>query len=244
MTEERIKNKILHRLGDKLVQVELDSEDWDEIFDDSYRWWNARKGITKKYVLSLSPDVTEYQMPLDCKGLVEYIPPSESDDSITSDAIDPFDVTTNIANATLGQHKPIDYVLTDIYHDMLKSVYNGESSTWLDFSSVDSTSGPTLVVSPSPSESKVAVVYYNSSVFGQEQVNYLYPIDLEIFLEVVECHAKIVVGRKRSKFSDYQIPGGIVTLDGVALIDDANEKLEKLHERIMDSQSPTPFITG
>jgi hypothetical protein len=246
MTQTQITAKILHRLGNKLVKVELDTEDWDEIFDDSYRWWVVRKGLTKRHIIALQPGVSEYPLPADFNGVIEYVPPGDSTDPTSSDVIDPFDINAYMFNYgnLASSHALTDMVLTQMYSELVDSVYGGDDTIQVDASLVDATTGWKLYVSPVPAESRIAWLYYNSETFGEAQLAYLKPADLEIFLEVVEAHAKLVVGRKRSKFTDYAVPGGIASLDGQNLIDEAEASLEALQIRIDDSQPPFAFITG
>lgn len=62
-------------LHGKAIDVFLQQEDWDAAFTDAIIWYCAERGQVKPYDFTLVAGKAEYDMPADCNGVVEFVPP-------------------------------------------------------------------------------------------------------------------------------------------------------------------------
>jgi len=247
LTEDRVQTKILRRLGVKMVAVELDSDDWFEIFDDAYRWWVIRKSLTKKICLTLRPGMAVYEAPVDFKSLEKFIPPQLSRNPFDIDQVaETFRDETDRFYPMAGR---LSEIVMQRQHDSeAMKIFGQEFEFVVDEtnydSSPDASAGVQFIVSPVPLHGGVGWLYYSSNKFTAADWRYLKPKDEELLLTCVEANAKIIVGRKRSKFQDFQLPGGILTMDGQALLTEGQAMLEQLEIDVNNSQDPMPMFIG
>lgn len=79
MTREEVKKEILSELGYPVVKVELDDTMWDKIFTHALRWFKAKKGLVKYWVMPIAEGQLCYNYPPNAYEVVEVILPQRSD---------------------------------------------------------------------------------------------------------------------------------------------------------------------
>lgn len=250
MTEALLLEEVAELLGDQFIKIELLSSHWEKILNRTYRWYAARKGVTKKCVLSLVPNTNAYALPSDFKAVTEYVPMRQTDSPFNPDAII-FDDTI-MAMQGYSSHGLVDVAIQQEYNAILKKTVGSDYGYRIEeynMVNADSTSGDMMMVSmihvePTPQVAGQAFVYYTSSEMDGKYLPALKPVDTDILVNVCEAYAKLTLGRIRSKFGDLQVPGGSVTLDGTTLIDEANTTLAAMETRLYDSQDPMVFVLG
>lgn len=112
-----------------------------------------------------------------------------------------------------------EWVLVQSYQEMFTRISSGEPS-W------EIASGNTLIIYPTPRNGNMTVV-----------VNYLqrmrdWPEVNSWMKDYALAHAKEILGRIRSKYDRYVSPGGGVSLDGQALLAEAQQAKESLNESL------------
>jgi hypothetical protein len=117
-----------------------------------------------------------------------------------------------------------EWVLVQSYQELFTRISSGEPS-W------EIASGNTLIIYPTPRRGSMTVV-----------VNYLqrmrdWPEANSWMKDYALAHAKEILGRIRSKFDRYVSPGGGVTLDGQALLAEAQQEKERLGESLRTNYS-------
>lgn len=87
---------------------------------------------------------------------------------------------------------------------------------------------------------RIAVVYLSSSLdFKDVDIQ-----DQDLIFKRMQAEAKLTVGLMRRKYSEWPGPGDSVTMDGDALVSEANEEKRELDEEILAKSRPAGFIVG
>jgi hypothetical protein len=112
-----------------------------------------------------------------------------------------------------------EWVLVQSYQELFTRISSGEPS-W------EIAAGNTIIIYPTPRNGNTTVV-----------VNYLqrmrnWPEVNSWMKDYALAHAKEILGRIRSKYDRYVSPGGGVSLDGQALLAEAQQEKEKLSESL------------
>ena len=239
-TEVWIKTKVLRRLGNQLVKVEIDDDDWTEILDDTYRWWIARKGVTKTAHVLVMVGVTNYKLPADFKTMEDWIPPKLGLDlnPITMPFALMSDYDMLPGNAS-------DMILFSQASRIRQIAYGCDPEIKIDLTRRSENSPGEMILHPVPTVQGLAELKYVSNSFtANDNWDVLQARDQEILLDVVEAFGKQIVGRKRSKFGDMALPGGGTSMDGQALLDEARASLEQLEQDVFNTQDPMPIMIG
>ncbi len=97
----------------------------------------------------------------------------------------------------------------------------------------------TLTLYPRSAESGKLIVDFLSNDFELDE---LMADEAQIFFEWAKAEAMEILGRIRSKFSTFPIPGGDRTLDGAQLLEDAKEEKNRLRTEVLNKFKPALFF--
>jgi len=220
------------------VGVELSDAELELIINETIRWFNTYKGFKRLVAINISRSVNEYKLPDDVFRVVEVIPPGIDFDvsklltrSLFPIVGVPYDIFGSIRQS--GIYSTFTQALQ--YNEMAKRVLSNEFE-W-EYRQEDNT----LIVYPYYEYAGRCYVIYNSRDIKFDRLS---PMDEKFILDYALAMGKIIVGRKRSKFSDYPMVEGSQKLDGDVLISEAKEEMEALTKKLQESVLPIGFITG
>lgn len=236
LTESQLHEFILRELGAPQVQVDLIQEDLDNAVDQSKRWFSSKKGFKKTVQMQLLSNVTEYELPADVDTVVELSFPARSTDFTALvdplrllDVSIPYNFFTSPASGGMfsSYAQAIQYLKTG------RRIIGAEVE-W-------SQLGKILSVFPIPKETSYMVVLYKANRFTIEQLN---ERDHDLVKRYALAHAKRKLGRVRSKYDVWPGAQGTVAVDGVRLLQEAQEEMVALDEEIAQSGYPMGFLIG
>lgn len=242
MDRNYIKKYVFTMLGggdnDINVNVELNDNELDIVIDNTERWYNTYKGFKRLILIQLVTEFNEYEMPKDTFRVLEVIPPGyEFDISklLTRSLFPVVGVPYDIFGAVqrIGMYSTFTQTLQ--YNEMAKRILSNEFE-W-EYRPEDNK----LIVYPYRLNSgRIAVIYVTKEI----KYDRLTPMDEDFILQYALAQSKIIVGRKRSKFSDYPMVDGSQKLDGETLIQEAKEEIELLTKKLQESNLPVKFVSG
>lgn len=87
---------------------------------------------------------------------------------------------------------------------------------------------------------KIAV-FYLSNLLDFKDIEML---DQDLIFRRIQAESKMTVGMMRRKYSEWPGPGGMVTMDGDALVGDAQSEMDRLDEELAGRARPCGFIVG
>ena len=237
--EAELQQWLLRRLGAPLLKVELTADHLHDNIEDAKRWFAAKKGWRRFFTMNTIAGKGSYPLPLDCDVVIDvafsynptdlaflalpYWVPGENGQI-------PYSVF-NVAGHSGGMYS--SYMQTLQYIESAKKVLSAEQD-WRQ-------ENHDLLIFPQPNRSAVVIVEYTSHTVV---VNDMTERDHEILKRYALAMAKRDLGRIRSKFDSYPTAQGTVTMDGPALLEEANAEIEKLTEEIADSAMPIGFLVG
>ncbi len=242
MDREYIKTYIRTYLGggdnDINVSVELSDAELDFIMNETIRWYNSYKGFKRMILIQVVTEENEYEMPPDTFRVIEVIPPGYEFDitklltrSLFPVVGVPFDIFGAVQR--IGMYSTFTQTLQ--YNEMAKRILSNE------FEWSSRVEDNKLVIYPSRLTSgRMAVIYVTKEI----RFDRLTPKDEMYILQYALAQGKIIVGRKRSKFSEYPVVEGSQKLDGETLIAEAKEEIEELTKKLQESNLPVKFIVG
>jgi hypothetical protein len=187
-------------------------------------------------VLPVQDGVTDYNLPDDVDTVTDVIftvapfdfslifnPFGLLDDQV------PYDVFA--APGSAGLYSTLTQVRQ--YTEMAKRVLGAEPD-WNQYNR-------TLNIFPLPKHTANVLVEYKTNTFDIQQLN---ERDHDLVKRYALAWTKKMVGRIRSKYDSFPTAQGSANLDGITLLDEAREEIEKLEEEIFDSAMPIHFIAG
>lgn len=80
MNEAELRQEILGSLGHPIVCIELKPEMLRQVLNETYRWFNAYKGLRARTPLVVSPGTNEYTLPANVLDVIEVYPPKDTSD--------------------------------------------------------------------------------------------------------------------------------------------------------------------
>ena len=240
MNREELTQWILRKLGGPLVCVELTQDMLDDAVEDAVRWFIAKKGTVRTVKFNAIPGQVEYDLPEDVDTVLNvWFTERELDFSTIFspfafvDKI-PYDVFANPRGGGLYS----SFTQSLQYIEMAKRIISVEpewrqipGTRCLQLNRLDRDDGASLTF----------VVEYKPNCITVEQ---LFERDHDLVKRWAFAEAMEVLGRIRSKIDSYPSAQGTLTLNGDRLIDQAQEKKDKLEEEIFDSGFPLGFLTG
>ena len=236
MDDAQVKEWILRQMGAPFLKVEVTQEHMCDAVETAVRWFVAKKGLTKVMVLPVQDGVVEYTLPDDVDTVTDVIfavapfdfslifnPFGLIDDQV------PYDVFA--APGSAGLYSTLTQVRQ--YTEMAKRVLGAEPD-WNQYNRK-------LNIFPLPKHTTNVLVEYKTNTFDIQQLN---ERDHDLVKRYALAWTKKIVGRIRSKYDSFPSAQGTANLDGLTLLDEAREEIEKLEEEIFDSAMPMHFIAG
>lgn len=241
---QQVYDYIRLRLGDGLIDVELDTEHYDSALDYAIQIYRqrAQNSVEESYAfLELQQDVTEYTLPTETISVRNVHRRGVGTATAGTTFFDPFQaayVNTYLINAgrTGGM---LTYELFAGYQELTYRMFGGY-----------------IVYHYNPTTRKLVIP---RKVLAKETVM------LHVFMHKTEdillndiysgpwikayslAQAKMMLGQAREKFSTIAGPQGGTTLNGTALKAEAQAEMDKLIEDLknfVDNSMPLTFIIG
>lgn len=237
MDKAELSKWILRQLGAPVWCIELTQEHLDDAIEEALRWFAAKKGAWRLGALAFVAGTPSYQLPAEVELVLRvFFPAPQTDLSLMFspflllDEKVPYDIFA--APQSVGLYS--SYVQTIQYIETTKRILNAEP----DWEQRDRC----LWISPPPKSSGKIIYEYKSSRF---QVDQLSEIDNRLIRRYALAWAMMVLGRIRSKFTEFPGAQGSTSLgDGSSLLEDAKEQIEKLEEEIIYSGYPMLPLVG
>lgn len=239
MDKEELQQYILRRLGAPQWKVELTQDDLDIAVEEAQRWFSAKKGFKSTFVLFIAVGQVEYDLPDEADTVLDvWLPTSPTDFSRIFDPLAlldgsvPYNLFPNSASAGIMS----TYAQAVQYLETAKRI-TGAEVEW-------EQQHRTLFVYPMAKASGNAVVQYKSSVFTIEQLN---ERDHDLVKRYALAMAKEKLGMVQgSKYAGYPAAQGNIDLQGMRLIQEAQNEMRDLTEELAESGFPLGygFITG
>lgn len=237
MSELEIKKWIQRRLGSPVAKVCLEDGHLEDAVAEAKRWFAAKKGVERDFVLDLFAGQVEYDVPDDCDAVIDvsfqvspldisliFAPHIIADEKIPYNAF--------AAPSSAGLYSSFTQALQ--YVEMAKRVLNAERN-WIYFPYKKK-----LLCLPDPKGGGKAFVEYKSTCNNVEQ---LPERDHDLLKRYALAYAKHDLGLIYSKYSSWPTAQGQTQLNGNQLIEQSNREMEKLEDEIYGSAMPMPFFT-
>lgn len=225
-------------LGYPVVKIELDDTQWNNVLKATKRWFMAKKGLIFSKIEPLLYNQCEYIMTPDVENVVEVVL-DMSPDLIAFFSLGAFDIIPFgfpfAFPTTPSTLQYSGFVQLLQFNELRKRIFSVEPSF-----EYDQQSG-ILRITPTPFKGGNMMITYKTRDFD---VSKLLARDEELVYEYAKAQAMLVLGRIRSKYSEYPTAGGSTTMDGAELTSEAKELIERLNQEIFDSQGTCGFISG
>ena len=236
MDREQLKDWVLRQLGAPVVKVQLTCEQLEDFVDDAQRWFSAKKGVKKRAVIPLQAGKQEYELDEQVDTVIDVnfpVPPLDLSlifsPFILLDEKVPYDVFA--APSSAGLYSSFVQAIQSV--QMSKRILGAETD-WRQ-------EGRTLYIFPNPSASTAMFIEFKSNCFTIEQLN---ERDHDLVKRYSLAKAKEILGLIRSTYSQFPTAQGTVTLNGAALLEQAQREREQLEEEISLSGFPMGFMKG
>jgi hypothetical protein len=236
LDREGMKAWIMRRLGAPVVKVELTECHIEDAIDSALRWFIAKKGLSKQYVLTVQTGVGIYTLPDFVETVYDVIFPVPGSDLsvvfnpyLLMDEHVPFDIFA--ASHSGGLYSTL--VQTQQYIESAKRILGAEGE-WRQ-------NGNILQIWPAPVSGGAVVIEYKASSVTVEQLN---ERDYDLLRRYALAMAKRDLGRIRSKHSEHPTADGSISLDGDRLLEEAQAEIEALDEELSASAMGMGWITG
>lgn len=256
MTAEEAQEWALRQLGGDVVRIELRRQHVVDCWNNTVRWWIARRGVKRHAVVQTTPGISEYAMPGDCDQVIQVWFPGGRFDVIA--AVNPYaflDVDmlpvafSTVTGVPGGQfYSTLHQILS--HAETARRVMGAEPDWEYD------KEHNTVRIFPANQRAGTVVARYASTRFVAEDPvppatfpkNDLREIrfrDRDILLRYLLADLKGVLGRIRAKYVDgMPSAGGTKTMDGDSLMGESQSEKEALTEELLGLSDPIPFITG
>lgn len=237
-SEEELKLEIRSALGEPTVKVELDDTHMTSVIKKAKRWLLAKKGIILRKIVPVTAGQPEYTMTDDVENVLD-VNMDIAPDLIAFFSIGFFDILPFgfpfAFPTTPSTLQYSGYVQLLQFNELRKRIFSIEPA--FDYSQQDNV----LTVTPLPVRSGNMLITYKSRDID---VTDLTARDEQLLYEYASAQAKLILGRIRRKYSEYPTAGGGASMDGEALVTEANEEIERLNKEIFDSQGPMGLLVG
>ena len=243
---------IKRRVGGGVVVLEVSPEQVEDRFDDSLRWYVARKGVKRFAFQTLTPGVQEYTMPADTDEVLWVTFPGVQLDIIA--AVNPF-AFIDVDQLPVA-YQSITGVPGGSFYGTLHQILAhaetarrivGSEPAWEYYRE-----SKTLQIFPRNVRQGLAIVRYISSTVRTKDptppsltpVNDLRSMsfrDRDIILRYATAQLEIQIGRHRRKYGEWP---GDKSMDGDTLVADAQAAITEMNEEIKGLSDPVPFLVG
>lgn len=223
-------------IGEGRINIELTDQQRQAITRRVVTWYGTHLAPRRLHF----PDTTGtgvYQMPDDCDFPLEVIASPTSEELFEiygggtgySILYDPLPIAV-----FRGDYSYVLQILQDV--EMGKRILSADV-TW-DWER--STRQIRVYPSGSNHPYKIAVLYLSGHLdFKDVDIQ-----DQNLVFRRMQAEAKLTVGLMRRKYSEWPGPGSSVTMDGDALVSEANEEKRELDEEILAKSRPAGFLVG
>jgi len=243
-TKQEIIEYVRTRLGDGMVDVELDPKHYDVALVtaiDRYRQ-RSSNAVEESYAfLEIQPEQTEYIMPKECQNVRSLYRRGIGTVSPNSTVFDPFQtafVNTYLIN-TGRMGGLATYEMFSQYQELSARMFG----VYLNYS-FNPQNKKLIIMRKFSAKEHVLVWQYNyrpDASLLQDQ--YAFPWLRDYTMAV----CKQMLGEAREKFGTIAGPGGGTTLNGATLKAEAKEELQRLEEELknyVDNGVPLTFVIG
>jgi len=235
LTQVSIERFVRTMLGSPVVEVELTSEQIEEITVQALDIYGGQKPVEKFGSVTVSAGIQKYVMTYNQigRGIIEVFRPDLMRSQQTLDQFDVFKFHTFQANLNPG-----DFYLERIWWNEVKRSA-GADEDW-EFIGDPTTGGGTLWLSPSPSEGFACTYIY----VVEPTLTEVPRVDDEWIKGYVLAMCKMVLGGIRRKFDGIQGAENSLKLDGAELISEGRSERTALEEYINNRGMVTPPMRG
>lgn len=231
--------------GDCGIKVELSDGQFATAWGNAVRWYVGRKGVTKTHEFTLSGTV-DLTVPVDCDEVLDVIFPGRSFDNLFAagagydligQTMVPVKGRSGGMSSGLGM-LPSSLYQTAQHLEMARRVFGSDPSWEWDRPSRK------LQVFPGRQASGAAILKYKSTTLDDATLANLSFRERDLILRYGKASAKEMLGYRRRKFSEWPSAQGAKRLDGVEMVTEAREEMEKLNEEILVVPFAAPFLVG
>ena len=232
------------RLGDGMIDVDLDAEHYNVALDrsiDRYRQRSSNATEESGMFLSIQPEITEYILPAEVLEVRKLYRRAIGSDAGTGTGIDPFDLAfTNLYILQAGRVGGVAmFDAFSQYQEVVGRIFGTDINfTW------HPNSNTLRLLRRIKNAESILLHVYNEKPEEELFRDRRGRLWLEDF-SLANC--KLMLGEARSKFASLPGPGGAVTLNGAELKAEASAELEKLDAELRsyaEGGEPPTFIIG
>ena len=232
-------------LGDKMTEVELDPEHYENALTRSVEVFQTRSSaaVEESFAfLTTQRDVQIYTMPEEVQYVRQIWRRSLGDLGNAGTQIDPFSQGyLNVYILNSGRAGGVlNYELFKDYEFQVDRMFGGQ----IDFNFNSITKKLTLIRRPYGTNETLLLQTYNMRPLVQLLTDYR---SLTFIKEYVLCLCKWQLGQAREKFGTIPGPGGGTTMNGAQLKAEAQLGIDKLHEDIGNfrfGETPLGLVIG
>jgi hypothetical protein len=222
-----------------IVDVELSEAQYDVAFRRTMMWFTSKKGFVVLRPVQIADNITEYKMKDDVGNVLDVY----------------FDVPSDVAAFfSLGFFDLIPYGPQSIgnlgaslanYSGFVQLLnFNKNRKDIFSVTPEWSYQQQTKILNITVRSGSVQNMMLIQCKLNNFEVEKLDDKDQDLFYRYVLAKSKKIVGRIRSKYDSLPGAGGPVTLDGRALIEEADKEIEQLDIEIFASQGPDMPVVG
>lgn len=241
LTYEDLKQQILVSFGGPSQCVELTDLQISVIVKMTRRWWVSYVGgVQKLQGFYYGSEQATLQLPLEVEEVVDVF--FQNRLPLQFDYPELFDTAVPWPGAfsTIIGGPTISASLGNMpYSGLLQSLQAIEQSRKILSADRDyefDKRTKILTLYPRAAEAGRVLVKYLGNAFELEELT---ADEAQIFFEWAKAEAMEILGRLRSKYSSFPVPGGERTLDGATLLEDSKAEKERLRKEVIDK-----FKTG
>jgi hypothetical protein len=233
-TISELKDYVRRKLGDTIIQVELDDAQLQDVIEDTLIWFSGRRGIRSIERLELSFDRTEYPLPPYVLRVLQVY-------FFTRDILfkDEFGFTFGVPYLAAGMHPgtPIMFQPSRFsYSSLIQWLQHIETMRrvlGIELNWDYDEDRNVLCIYPLGQQSSPFCFYeYHVKLTEENFDAYMSrrPFEYDLVRKYAVACAKETLGHIRRKYGNIPTASGELSLDGDSLLSEAREEKEKLEE--------------
>lgn len=239
MKESEIKAWIQRRLGAPLLKVPLSDEQFADAIHEAKRWFAARKGVERNFVLQTIAGQTTYDMPDDCDQIIDVSFTDYRGDIMAPFSPFVFGEAGAIPYGPLGAPSSgglySSFVQSMQYTEMARRII-GSDPSYIYFQYEKK-----LMLLPANRCGGGVFIEYKSTINTIEQ---LPERDHDLIRRFALAYAMRDLGQMLSRYPSMPGAEGQTSLNGPQLLAQAEKEFDKLDEEAAASSMPMPWVTG